>query len=144
MEDNFSPIADEVFLTFEDLSNYFRKEDMRLSYAEIFDLAIKLIIDPFDKVFVPDIEIETKIEKPFKEELKQEDSKKKEVKEIKAEPVSQVLDSTGAGDLYAAGFLYGLSQNKELNDCGHMASVAAAEVISHYGARPLGKLSNLV
>ena len=42
MEDNFSPIADEVFLTFEDLSNYFRKEDMRLSYAEIFDLAIKL------------------------------------------------------------------------------------------------------
>jgi len=42
MEDNFSPIADEVFLTFEDLSNYFRKEDMQLSYAEIFDLAIKL------------------------------------------------------------------------------------------------------
>tara|TARA_R100000353_G_C6411297_1_gene170499 strand:+ start:327 stop:545 length:219 start_codon:yes stop_codon:yes gene_type:complete len=42
MEDNFSPIADEVFSTFEDLSNYFRKEDMQLSYAEIFDLAIKL------------------------------------------------------------------------------------------------------
>lgn len=42
MEDNFSPIADEVFLTFEELSNYFRKEDMQLSYAEIFDLAIKL------------------------------------------------------------------------------------------------------
>ena len=35
-------------------------------------------------------------------------------------------------------------KTKELNDCGHMASVAAAEIISHYGARPLGKLSNLV
>ena len=42
MEYNFSPITDEVFSTFEDLSNYFKKEDMRLSYAEIFDLAIKL------------------------------------------------------------------------------------------------------
>ena len=35
------------------------------------------------------------------------------------------------------------AKNKELEKCGHMASVAAAEIISHYGARPLGKLSNL-
>ncbi|SVB45029.1 uncharacterized protein METZ01_LOCUS197883 [marine metagenome] len=64
--------------------------------------------------------------------------------EMPAIDIDKVIDTTGAGDLYAAGFLYGLSQNKELNDCGHMASVAAAEIISHYGARPLGKLSNLV
>ena len=45
---------------------------------------------------------------------------------------------------FISGFLYGLCQNKELAECGHMASVAAAEIISHYGARPLIKLSNLV
>ena len=58
--------------------------------------------------------------------------------------VDKVIDTTGAGDLFASGFLYGLCQNKELSKCGHMASVAAAEIISHYGARPLSKLSNLV
>ena len=70
--------------------------------------------------------------------------KNNKVIEVPAIDIDKVIDTTGAGDLYAAGFLYGLSQNKELNDCGHMASVAAAEIISHYGARPLGKLSNLI
>ena len=70
--------------------------------------------------------------------------KNNKVIEVTAINIDKVIDTTGAGDLYAAGFLYGLSQNKELNDCGHMASVASAEIISHYGARPLSKLSNLV
>ena len=70
--------------------------------------------------------------------------KNNKVTEVPAIDIDKVIDTTGAGDLYASGFLYGLSQNKELNDCGHMASVAAAEIISHYGARPLGKLSNLI
>jgi sugar/nucleoside kinase (ribokinase family) len=70
--------------------------------------------------------------------------KNNKVIEVPAIDIDKVIDTTGAGDLYAAGFLYGLSQNKDLNDCGHMASVAAAEIISHYGARPLIKLSNLV
>ena len=67
-----------------------------------------------------------------------------EVIEVPPIRVDKVIDTTGAGDLFAAGFLYGLCQNKDLASCGHMASVAAAEIISHYGARPLIKLSNLV
>jgi sugar/nucleoside kinase (ribokinase family) len=70
--------------------------------------------------------------------------KNNEVIEVPAIDIDKVVDTTGAGDLFASGFLYGLCQNKELAECGHMASVAAAEIISHYGARPLIKLSNLV
>jgi sugar/nucleoside kinase (ribokinase family) len=58
------------------------------------------------------------------------------VHEIPAMPVSQVIDTTGAGDQFAAGFLYGLTQGKSLKDCGRLGALAAAEVISHYGARP--------
>ena len=70
--------------------------------------------------------------------------KNNEVIEVSATNIDKVVDTTGAGDLFASGFLYGLCQNKELSTCGHMASVAAAEIITHYGARPLNKLSNLV
>jgi sugar/nucleoside kinase (ribokinase family) len=47
-----------------------------------------------------------------------------------------VVDTTGAGDLYAAGFLYGLSQNMDHETCGRIAAISAAEIISHVGARP--------
>jgi sugar/nucleoside kinase (ribokinase family) len=62
---------------------------------------------------------------------------------IAAEPVEKVVDTTGAGDQYAAGFLYGLSQGRSLADCGRLASIAAAEVISHYGPRPQVSLKDL-
>lgn len=55
---------------------------------------------------------------------------------INAEPVSKVVDTTGAGDQYAAGFLFGLTQQRNLADCGRLGSKAAAEVISHIGPRP--------
>jgi sugar/nucleoside kinase (ribokinase family) len=55
---------------------------------------------------------------------------------IDAAPVARVVDTTGAGDQYAAAFLYGLTHGKGLADCGRLGSLAAAEVISHYGARP--------
>jgi sugar/nucleoside kinase (ribokinase family) len=58
------------------------------------------------------------------------------VHEIPAAPVSQVIDTTGAGDQFAAGFLYGLTQGKGVPTCGRLGALAAAEVISHYGARP--------
>ena len=67
-----------------------------------------------------------------------------EVIEVPAIDIDKVVDTTGAGDLFASGFLYGLCKKKELSTCGYMASVAAAEIISHYGARPLSKLSNLI
>ena len=64
--------------------------------------------------------------------------------EIEPIKVDKVVDTTGAGDLFASGFLFGMSRKKELKECGHLASVASAEVISHYGARPLVKLSSLI
>ena len=67
-----------------------------------------------------------------------------DVIEIKPIKVDKVVDTTGAGDLFASGFLFGMSRKKELKECGHLASVASAEVISHYGARPLVKLSSLI
>jgi sugar/nucleoside kinase (ribokinase family) len=55
---------------------------------------------------------------------------------IAPEPVREVVDVTGAGDLYASGFLYGLTQGAPLATCGRLGSLAAAEVIGHIGARP--------
>ena len=54
-----------------------------------------------------------------------------------------VVDTTGAGDLYAAGFLFGISQQLPLKTCGELGSLAAAEIISHTGARPAQSLSQL-
>lgn len=65
------------------------------------------------------------------------------VHEIPAAPVAQVIDTTGAGDQFAAGFLYGITHSKGLADCGRLGALAAAEVISHYGARPEVSLKEL-
>ena len=62
---------------------------------------------------------------------------------IAPETVPRVVDTTGAGDLYAAGFLYGLTQGKPLETCGRLGSLAAAEIISHIGARPATPLDKL-
>jgi len=62
---------------------------------------------------------------------------------IPAEPVGQVVDLTGAGDLYAAGFLFGLTRDLPLPACGRLGSLAAAEVIGHIGARPETSLRKL-
>ena len=67
-----------------------------------------------------------------------------EVVEILAEAVDKVVDTTGAGDLYAAGVLFGLTQGYELDIAGRIGSICAAEVISHYGARPETSLAALV
>jgi fructokinase len=66
-----------------------------------------------------------------------------EMVEIAAEP-AKVVDTTGAGDAYAAGFLAGLTGGRSLPACGRLGSIAAAEVISHYGARPESDLRKLV
>ncbi len=63
--------------------------------------------------------------------------------DVPADSVEQVVDATGAGDLYAAGFLSGLTRSLPLGTCGQLGSLAAAEVISHIGARPEKNLLEL-
>ena len=63
--------------------------------------------------------------------------------EVKAEPVSEVVDTTGAGDLFAAGFLFGYTRGRSLEQSLKLGAIAAAEVIQHYGARPEADLRTL-
>ncbi|MDQ3947355.1 MAG: adenosine kinase [Actinomycetota bacterium] len=67
----------------------------------------------------------------------------KETVAVAAEPVDHVVDTTGAGDLFAAGFLFGLARNLPLETCARLGTLAAAEVISHVGARPQTSLRDL-
>jgi sugar/nucleoside kinase (ribokinase family) len=66
------------------------------------------------------------------------------VDRVRAAPVARVVDTTGAGDLYAAGFLFGLTRGLPLPTCGKIGSLCAAEIISHVGARPEVALKGLV
>ncbi len=63
---------------------------------------------------------------------------------VAAEPIERVVDTTGAGDLFAAGFLYGHVNGEPLATCLRRGAIAAAEVISHYGARPEADLQKLM
>jgi len=63
--------------------------------------------------------------------------------EVPAAPVDRVVDATGAGDLYAAGFLYGVSHGADMQRCAVLGGLAAAEVIAHIGARPRQSLADL-
>lgn len=66
-----------------------------------------------------------------------------ETVEVDAHPIDKLVDTTGAGDLYAAGFLFGLTHGKTLKDCAHLGGLAAAEVIQHIGPRPQVSLKEL-
>ncbi|MCY4163049.1 MAG: PfkB family carbohydrate kinase [bacterium] len=67
-----------------------------------------------------------------------------EVIEVPPAPLAEVVDTTGAGDLYASGFLCGYTRGMELAQCGWLGSLAASEVISSFGARPSGSLAHLL
>ena len=64
--------------------------------------------------------------------------------EVAAEPIDKVVDTTGAGDLFAAGFLFGHVRGRPLDECLKMGAICACEIISHYGARPEADLKALV
>ena len=63
---------------------------------------------------------------------------------VPAAPVAKVVDTTGAGDLYAAGFLFGYTHGKPLAECARLGGIAAAEIITHVGARPEQALRGLI
>ena len=65
-------------------------------------------------------------------------------KAVDAMPVAKVVDTTGAGDLFAAGFLYGYTHGRDLMGCARMGAMAAAEIIGHMGARPETPLRELL
>jgi sugar/nucleoside kinase (ribokinase family) len=62
---------------------------------------------------------------------------------VDAVPLEKVVDTTGAGDQYAAGFLLALAQGRSLDHCGRLGALAATEVIGHYGPRPQVSLRDL-
>ena len=68
----------------------------------------------------------------------------KEVIAVPCDPVDPVIDTTGAGDLYAAGFLHGYTTGLDLATCARVGGIAAGEIISHIGARPAQPLAKLV
>ena len=119
-----------------------------------------LVVDAVDILFANEAELETLYGVPLPEavELARREVEltcvtlgprgsllvtKEDTVEVAAEPVSAVVDTTGAGDLYAAGVLYGLSQDLPLARCGRLGSVAASAVIGHTGARPGQSLAQL-
>ena len=63
--------------------------------------------------------------------------------DVPAEPIDKLIDTTGAGDLFAAGFLFGLARGKSLEEALRLGAISAAEVIQHYGARPEADLRAL-
>jgi adenosine kinase len=62
---------------------------------------------------------------------------------VPAFPIENLVDTTGAGDLFAAGFLTGLTKEKDLATCAKLGALAAAEIIQHIGARPQADLARL-
>jgi sugar/nucleoside kinase (ribokinase family) len=66
-----------------------------------------------------------------------------DIEVVQAFPVERVVDTTGAGDLFAAGFLSGLARGADDRICGRLGALAAAEVIGHLGARPESSLKDL-
>lgn len=64
--------------------------------------------------------------------------------DVPAEPVARLVDTTGAGDLFAAGVFAGIAQGRTMSECLTMGAVCAAEIISHYGARPEADIAELV
>lgn len=69
---------------------------------------------------------------------------KNETHKVDAFPIEKLVDTTGAGDLYASGFLFGLTHGRDLATCAKLGGLAAAEVIQHIGPRPQASLKELV
>jgi sugar/nucleoside kinase (ribokinase family) len=126
--------ADFRALVTDEVDLLFGNEDELLSLYEVgsFDAAVARVRDDCALAIITRGKIGSVVITP------------EQIIEVGIEPVDHVIDTTGAGDLYAAGFLYGYTHGKELWECGRLGAIAAAEVISHVGPRPLVELKRLV
>jgi sugar/nucleoside kinase (ribokinase family) len=68
---------------------------------------------------------------------------RQETRSVPAHPVNELVDTTGAGDLFAAGFLAGIASGMDHLDCARLGGLAASEIIQHLGARPQTSLRDL-
>jgi sugar/nucleoside kinase (ribokinase family) len=100
-------------------------------------------VDSFDKA-AEAVRKEAKIAALTRSEKGSVVIKGSETHAVPAAPVSKIVDTTGAGDLYASGFLHGFTHGQPLAECARLGGIAAAEIISHVGARPETPLRKLV
>ncbi|HIJ38742.1 MAG TPA: adenosine kinase, partial [Rhodospirillaceae bacterium] len=121
----------------------------------------QLLADHVDILFANEAEICSLFQADFDEALRQARSlvaigavtrgaagsvvfDSRNIVEQPAEPVADLVDTTGAGDLYAAGFLYGHSRSLGLAVAARLGGICAAEIISHFGARPAVNLAQRI
>jgi sugar/nucleoside kinase (ribokinase family) len=115
--------ADVVFANENELKALFRTDDLDAAVARLRDLVTVAVVTRSEHGSVA--------------------ARGEELIAVPACPVERVLDTTGAGDQYAAGFLFGLARGLPLETCARLGSLAAAEVIQHYGPRPMVSLREL-
>jgi sugar/nucleoside kinase (ribokinase family) len=119
-----------------------RNKTVDLVFANEAELASLYEIQDFDKALVQlrndaNLAVVTRSEKGCVVAAKDK------VTAVPAFPIKQLVDTTGAGDLFAAGFLFGLVRGLPHDECGKLGALAAAEVIQHIGARPQTSLKEL-
>ncbi|MGB1077688.1 MAG: adenosine kinase, partial [Bdellovibrionales bacterium] len=120
----------------------FVKNHVDVLFANENELLALYETDDIDKA-VAQLQKEVKIGAVTRSEKGSIITTAEETIKVDAVKPAQLIDTTGAGDAYAAGFLYGYTSGKSLAECGRLGSIAASEVISHIGPRPEVTLADL-
>lgn len=118
------------------------KNHIDILFANELELLSLYETNDFDEA-IKQLQADTKIGAVTRSEKGSVIVTKDEIIKVDAIEPKQLVDTTGAGDSYAAGFLYGYTRNKDLAECGRLGSLAASEVISHMGPRPEQDLRKL-
>jgi len=126
----------------EEFLNLIRTKTVDLVFANEAEVTSLYQIDDFDKALAQ-LRSEASLAVVTRSEKGCVVVSKDKVTAVPASPVKQVVDTTGAGDLFAAGFLFGTVRGLGHEECGRLGALAAAEVIQHIGARPQTSLKVL-
>jgi sugar/nucleoside kinase (ribokinase family) len=127
---------------YRDLLNGFIDTEVDILFANEAELCALMQTDDFDAA-VRGLRGRVKIAAVTRSEKGSVTLQGDAITAVGIDPVEKVVDTTGAGDQYAAGFLYGLSRGRPLGDCARLGHLAAGEVITHYGPRPQVSLQDL-